>query len=233
MGDHHPHNHAGSTERDPLGVALHISVEAHQPNGEGKARQRIPPLDRGFDAGQQISRRQHIHQQDLGRGVGNFRARGSRYGGGVSQQHEVQPLHLTEEMGRVAHNSREVWNLFRSSVQGSAAEYHQPRQHACSARPTKLRALSSYVTAAVSSDADAVLSVPQPILQHSPSAAASYLDCCVPDWSVARTWSYSTQTQFRLLCGTATKETCAWIRPRSLQQRTAYPYAAGASQQVL
>jgi hypothetical protein len=56
MGYHHPHNHAGRTERDSLGLALHISVEAYQPNREGKARQRISPLDRGFDVGQQISR---------------------------------------------------------------------------------------------------------------------------------------------------------------------------------
>ena len=52
MGHYDSVHDSGHPERDPAGVVVHIQAEEAQPDGEGKARQRVQVVDGGVDARQ-------------------------------------------------------------------------------------------------------------------------------------------------------------------------------------
>ncbi|CAG8668968.1 5421_t:CDS:2, partial [Scutellospora calospora] len=93
MGHYHSVNNARRPECGSPGSAICLSFEEAQPGGQRKAWERIQVVDSRSDVGQQIPGRQHIYEQNLGRSLWNQRCGGPHHGGGIPQQHEVQPLH--------------------------------------------------------------------------------------------------------------------------------------------
>jgi hypothetical protein len=182
VGGHDTHNHTSSTECDSARAPFHLPSETHQPLGQGKTRQRVPSSHSSSDAGQQIPGRQHVHEQDMGRSLGHLGTGSAHYGGGISQQHEIQPVHLKEEVGRLACHPGQVWNFLRQSIQHCVGH---PAASTFAPGPSQFCALPTGLAARLAANANVVLAISYPLLQHTALAASGSIKCGVPDRTAA------------------------------------------------
>jgi hypothetical protein len=93
VGYHDIVNNARRSECGSPGFAICVPIEEAQSGGQGQTWKRIQAVDGCSHVGQQILGRQHIYEQNLGRSVWNQRRGGSHHGGGIFEQHEIQPFH--------------------------------------------------------------------------------------------------------------------------------------------
>ena len=109
-------DHPSDAKRHSPRPHVHIPTQSSEPDGEGTTGQRIPASDGRIDARQQISRRQHVHEQDLGRCVGNLGWRDPRHGGGIPEQYAIQPAGFQGRMGRMVGQAGQVLRVYATGT---------------------------------------------------------------------------------------------------------------------
>lgn len=67
------------------------------------------------------SRRQHLYEQDLGRGIWHLSGRDPCHGSRIPEQYAVQPLGFQGAMGRMADEAGKICGLLRPSVENTSA----------------------------------------------------------------------------------------------------------------
>jgi hypothetical protein len=176
MGSHDFDDHTGCPKCHPSCVAVHLQAEAHQPNCEGQARKRVPPVDSSTHARQQVLGRQHIHEQDMGRGLRDLGTRGAYHGGGVSEQYALQPFHVKDKVGGVAWYSGQIRNLLRPSFTSTRVRHYQPRRpsNSFASCAAQLHSLATNYSANVTPEPDDVLAKPFSVLEYTTSATPGH-----------------------------------------------------------